>query len=253
MLAMLRRHFISSIVLTAVVLVFLTIYVAVVYAIGQVAFKQKVDGSFIIRDSQVVGSSLIGQAFTNEKGEPLPQYFQSRPSQTEVKAYNASSSGASNFGPGSPKLIGLVPGFNTASKANPYATKEDPNCVPTNKKGDPVPEPEPGEQLEKKDGAYVCYPETIPERVKAYREFNGLPAGAAVPVDAVTASASGLDPEISIANADLQAPRVARVRKLPLATVMALMKRYTHSRSIGFLGEPGVRVLELNLALERTG
>ncbi|HYB22527.1 MAG TPA: potassium-transporting ATPase subunit C, partial [Solirubrobacteraceae bacterium] len=77
MLQMLRRHFISSIILTAVVLVFLGLYVAVVYAIGQVAFKDKADGSFVARDGQVVGSSLIGQAFTNEKGEALPQYFQS--------------------------------------------------------------------------------------------------------------------------------------------------------------------------------
>jgi len=251
MLSMLRRHFVSSIILTGVVLVFLAGYVAVVYAIGQVAFKGKADGSFITRDGQVVGSSLIGQAFTNEKGEVLQQYFQSRPSQTEVKAYNASSSGASNFGPGSPKLIGLVPGFNT--KTNPYATKEDPYCVPTNEKGAPVPEPEPGEKLAKKNGSYVCDSETIPERARAYRELNELPANAAVPIDAVTASASGLDPEISIANADLQAPRVAKVRKLPLATVVALVKKYTHSRSLGFLGEPGVRVLELNLALDRTG
>lgn len=251
MLQMLRRHFISSIILTAVVLVFLGLYVAAVYAIGQVAFKHKADGSFITRDGQVVGSSLIGQAFTNEKGEALLQYFQSRPSETEVKAYNASDSGASNLGPGSAKLIGLVPGFNT--KTNPYATKEDPYCVPTNEKGAPEPEPEPSEKLAKKDGAYVCDSETIFERAKAYRELNELPANAAVPVDAVTASASGLDPEISLANADLQAPRVAKRRKLPLATVLALVKTYTHSRSLGFLGEPGVRVLELNLALDRTG
>ena len=74
-----------------------------------------------------------------------------------------------------------------------------------------------------------------------------------VPDDAVTASASGLDPQISIMNADLQAPRVARVRHLPVATVLALVKKYTAGRSLGFLGEPGVNVLKLNLALDRTG
>lgn len=252
MMDTLRRHFVSSIILTAVVLVFIGMYVAIVYGIGQVAFKHKADGSFITRDGHVVGSALVGQSYTNEKGEPLKQYFQSRPSQTEEKEYNSSSSGASNFGPGSAKLIGIVPGFNTTAKVDPYATKEDPNCVPTNEEGDPEPEPEAGEKLAKKDGVYVCYSDTIPERAKAYRELNELPANAPVPVDAVTASASGLDPEISIANADLQAPRVARARKLPLATVMALVKKYTHSRSLGFLGEPGVRVLELNLALDRT-
>ncbi|MGA2320972.1 MAG: potassium-transporting ATPase subunit C [Solirubrobacteraceae bacterium] len=247
---MLRRHFTTSIILTVFVLVFLTLYLLVVYAIGQVAFKSSADGSFISRNGQVVGSRLIGQAFTNETGEALPQYFQSRPSETEEHAYNASISGASNFGPGSAKLIGFVPGFNTPSKTNPFATKEEPYCVPTNEKGAAVTEPEPGEKLAKKNGSYVCDSETIPERVKAYRELNELPASVRVPVDAVTASASGLDPEISIANADLQAPRVAKVRKLPAPQVLALVKKYTHSRSLGFLGERGVNVLELNLALD---
>lgn len=252
MFAMLRRHCVSSVILTVFVLVFITIYLAVVWGIGQLAFKHEVDGSFITRNGQVVGSRLIGQAFTNENGEPLRQYFQSRPSATEEFAYNATKSGASNLGPGSPKLVGFLPGFNTPSKAaNPYATREEPYCVPTNEEGEPVIEPEPGEKLVKKNGAYACDSETIPERVKAYRELNELPASVRVPVDAVTASASGLDPEISIANADLQAPRVAKVRKLQASEVLALVKKYTHPRSLGFLGEPGVNVLELNLALDR--
>lgn len=75
---------------------------------------------------------------------------------------------------------------------------------------------------------------------------------ARIPVDAVTTSASGIDPHISPANARLQAPRVAAVRHLPLATVQALVRRHTAGRSLGFLGEPGVNVLELNLALDRT-
>jgi K+-transporting ATPase ATPase C chain len=87
-------------------------------------------------------------------------------------------------------------------------------------------------------------------RVAAYRRFNGLAASTPVPVDAVTASASGLDPEISPANARLQAPRVARARLLPLAQVLALVREQTDGRSLGFLGEPGVNVLELNLALD---
>ena len=87
-------------------------------------------------------------------------------------------------------------------------------------------------------------------RVAAYRRLNGLAANTPVPVDAVTASASGLDPEISPANARLQAPRVARARNLPLAQVLALVREHTDRRSLGFLGEPGVNVLELNLALD---
>ncbi len=91
---------------------------------------------------------------------------------------------------------------------------------------------------------------SVRERAASYRRFNGLSEGTPVPVDAVTASASGLDPEISVANARLQAPRVARARDLPLARVLLLLRRHTTGRSLGFLGEPSVNVLELNLALD---
>lgn len=89
----------------------------------------------------------------------------------------------------------------------------------------------------------------VRQGVAAYRQENGLPADAAVPVDAVTASASGLDPHISPANARLQAPRVASARGLPVERVLRLVDRHTDRRALGFLGEPGVNVLELNLAL----
>jgi len=75
--------------------------------------------------------------------------------------------------------------------------------------------------------------------------------GAKVPVDAANSSASGIDPDISVANADIQAHRVAAVRHLPMSTVMQLVSKYTHRRGIGFSGEPGVNVLQLNLALDR--
>lgn len=88
-------------------------------------------------------------------------------------------------------------------------------------------------------------------RAFAYRLENGLPSAAAVPVDAVTASASGLDPQISPENARIQAPRVARVRRLKLDRVLALIDRSTAGRPLGVLGEPAVNVLELNLALDR--
>jgi K+-transporting ATPase ATPase C chain len=92
---------------------------------------------------------------------------------------------------------------------------------------------------------------SVAARAIAYRQLNGLPAGARVPVDAVTASGSGLDPDISVANALDQAPRVARARHLPARQVLALVHRYTQARQWGFLGEPTVNVLELNLALDR--
>jgi K+-transporting ATPase ATPase C chain len=86
----------------------------------------------------------------------------------------------------------------------------------------------------------------IEERRAAYRDANGADA----PIDALTASGSGLDPDISPANARLQASRVARARALSVAKVLALIDEHTDSRSLGFLGEPGVNVLELNLALD---
>ena len=90
----------------------------------------------------------------------------------------------------------------------------------------------------------------VTQRVTDYRELNGLAASARVPVDAVTASGSGLDPDISVANARLQAPRVARARGLPDDQVLALVDAHTDDRPFGFLGEKTVNVLDLNLALD---
>jgi K+-transporting ATPase ATPase C chain len=90
----------------------------------------------------------------------------------------------------------------------------------------------------------------VTERAVAYRTFNDLPPNAVVPVDAVTASASGLDPDISVANALDQAPRVARARHLATARVIALVHQHTTAAQWGFLSEPAVNVLELNLALD---
>ncbi|MEO9223817.1 MAG: K(+)-transporting ATPase subunit C [Acidimicrobiales bacterium] len=91
----------------------------------------------------------------------------------------------------------------------------------------------------------------VRDRAKAYRDENGLAANAKVPVDAVTASASGLDPDISVANARIQARRIAHARHASLAQVLKLVRANTDPRGLGFLGEPGVNVLELNLALDR--
>lgn len=92
--------------------------------------------------------------------------------------------------------------------------------------------------------------DSIRARVERYRRMNGLPASEKVPPDAVMASGSGLDPEISLANARLQAGRVARVRGLPPEQVEELVRKHTRGRGLGFLGEPGVNVLTLNLALD---
>ncbi len=192
---------------TVLVLTVLTgiVYPLAVLGVGQLAFNEQANGSLVERDGTIVGSSLLGQAFTG------PTYFHTRPS-----AAGAAASGSLVDGlPADPADLSLV-----ASGAS--------NLGPTN------------EDLLA----------TVKERVEAYRVENHLPADAPVPVDAVTASGSGLDPHISVANAELQAPRVAAERRLPLAAVVDLVKTHTSGRNLGFLGEKGVNVLELNLALD---
>jgi len=195
---MLRAQLVPAVMLTVLASVVLGIaYPLATYGIGQLAFGHQADGSLISRDNQIVGSSLLGQSFTDARGNPLPDYFQPRPS-AAGSGYDATASAASNLGPSDPKLL-----------------------------------------------------DAIRERAAAYRAFNHLPADAAVPVDAVTASGSGLDPDISVANAELQSPRVAAVRHLPPEAVAALVRGHTTGRALGFLGETVVNVVELNLALDQ--
>ena len=254
-----RRHLITAAAATLVLAVITgIIYPAAVWAIGQGVFNYRANGSFIKNThGQVVGSALIGQEFLDKQGNPLPQYFQPRPSDAGT-GYTANASAGSNLGPGDPRLVGFIPGLNTldlngnTSATNPFATADDPYCVPTDAKtGDPVISPSAGQEYAKnKDGTYICDANTVPQRAIAYRQLNGLDAKAIVPVDAVTASFSGLDPDISVANADLQAPRVAKARNLPLDTVTGLVKAHTDDRLLGVIGEKTVNVLDLNLALD---
>lgn len=167
-------------VLTVVVGV---LYPLAIWGVGRVVFSERADGSLVRHDGEVVGSSLIGQAFEG------PAWFVGRPD-----AFDPAASGPSNLGPTNPEL-----------------------------------------------GAAVS------ERLDAIRSSDG---GSQVPVDAVTGSGSGLDPHISPAYARLQAPRVAEARGLELSDVMALIDEHTEGRTLGFLGEPRVNVLGLNVALE---
>ena len=241
-------------------------YPLVVTGIAQVGIRDKANGSLVTRGGHVVGSHLIGQSFTDAEGNPLPQYFQSRPSAASgasaktTAGYDPTLSGASNYGPTNPLLVGFIPGLNTVdrrgnpSTTNPFATPDDPYCVPTDRKGNPVSKPSAGQQYAKNsDGSYVCDANTVPERVLAYRQLNRLASDAKVPIDAVTASASGLDPDISVANARLQAQRVARARHLPSTAVQRLVADHRSNRTVGVLGETTVNVLALNLALDRLG
>ena len=254
---MIRRQLITALVVVVMMTVALgLVYPLVVTGVAQVAFHGKANDSIVKVDGKAVGSSLLGQSFTDKDGNPIPKYFQSRPS-AAGSGYDASVSSASNLGPSNPNLIGNIPGVSITDKTNPYATPSDPYCVPvqsTDKDGNDITDKAGNPVYDKnKDGTYACNSGTVPERVLAYRRLNGLAANVKVPVDAVTASASGLDPDISIANADLQAPRVAEARHLPVGTVLAQVKAHTDGRALGFLGEKAVNVLELNLALDRLG
>ena len=252
---MLRRYLVPSVVLTAIVAVALgLVYPLAMTGVGHVLFPFRTNGSLITQNGKVIGSALIGQEFLDKQGNPDPRYFQPRPSDAGT-GYDASVSSASNLGPGDPRLIGNVPGVNLTTKTNPYATPDDPWCVPvqaTDKDGNDITDKAGNPVYEKnKDGTYVCNSSTVPERAIAYRSFNNLPKTTKLPVDAVTASGSGLDPDISPANALLQAPRVAEARHLPVATVVALVHKHTDGRQFGFLGEKTVNVLDLNLALDK--
>jgi K+-transporting ATPase ATPase C chain len=200
-----RRQLVPAIIAMVVFTVlFGVVFPLVVTGIGQLVFHDQANGSIVEEHGKKVGSSLIGQAFTDKNGAPKPQYFQSRPSNAvgasgDTKAgYDPTYSSGSNYGPSNPDFLKLVS-----------------------------------------------------QRVKAYRKLNGLSADVLVPIDAVTASASGLDPDISVANARLQAARVARERGIPVAQVRTLIDEHTQGRDLGILGEKTVDVLALNLALDR--
>lgn len=171
-------------------------YPLLVTGMAQVLFPRQANGSLIVKDGQIVGSALIGQAFDD------PKYFWGRPSATGTYPYNAfnaenlTASAGSNFGPLNPALMAMVQARLAALKA----------VDPTN---------------------------TQP-----------------IPVDLVTASASGLDPHISPAAAAYQRDRVARARGLDPAVLQPLIDQHTLGRDLGWLGERRVNVLELNLALD---
>lgn len=211
-------------------------YPLLVTGVGQVIFPGKADGSLIKRDGKVVGSALIGQQFYENvigangkvemsKGSPVtqpdPKYFQTRPSGTDP-ADNAEYTEFADYGPNSTVTLAALQGNITT---------------------------------------YLCMNSSVPYTTCDSKGFSAsdtlydphITKASQIPVDGVDTSASGIDPDISVANAKIQAYRVAAVRHLSLATVDRFVAKYTTARSLGFLGEPGVDVLELNLALDRTG
>jgi potassium-transporting ATPase KdpC subunit len=179
------------------------IYPVVMFGIAQAAFHKQANGSLVSYQGRVVGSSLLCQEFVDAKGNPLPQYFQPRPSNAAdatVKTdygCNPLFSAASNLGPNNPDLVQL-----------------------------------------------------IKTRQKQVAAFDHVKISQ-IPPDAVTASASGLDPYISPQNAAIQVDRVAAARHVSPAAVEALVQQNTKGRTLGFLGESRVNVLTLNIALNQ--
>jgi len=256
-------------------------YPLVMVAVGRIpGLSDKADGSLVAH-----GSSLIGQAFTDKDGNPVAKYFQSRPS-AAGDGYDPTSTSASNLGPESvvdtlsdnpddakqslltqvcerSLAIGKLEGVDGS---RPYCTSDGVGAVlavfyrdgltgpitrvvSVNQTGTPFLASYKGVTVEpaKNGEDYVAEGGVItPIRGNA-------PAKPVVPSDAVTASASGLDPDISPAYANLQAPRIARERSMTLDQVQKLIKEHTDGRALGFMGEPGVNVLELNMALDATG
>ena len=180
----------AGVLLTALTVLTGGLYPLIVTGIGRALFPAAAAGSILERDGHALGSSLIGQSFTD------PGHFWSRPSATTPQPYNGSASTGSNLGPLNPALLGALKARLAALHAA-----------------------DPG---------------------------NAAP----VPADLVTASASGLDPHISLAAAYYQAARVARARGLDDGRVRALIAAHGEGRLFGILGEPRVNVLELNLAVD---
>ncbi|MFD9668825.1 potassium-transporting ATPase subunit C [Rhodococcus sp. NPDC059968] len=267
------------------------------------SLHENAEGSIVEVNGRTVGSTLIGQLFTDADGNPLVQYFQSRPS-AAGDGYDPTSTSASNLGPESivdtaadPALIraGMDPadaGF-TASLLTTVCTRSQsvgqlegvdgsrPFCTPggvgavlsvigpRDSRGNvvnptrviSVNEPCPGDPAAPVTPFLGAYEGVRVECAEFGADYaigqivpirGDAPANPAVPADAVTASGSGLDPHISPAYADLQATRVAAARAIPVDQVRALIADHQDGRTLGFLGEPRVNVLELNIALDQT-
>lgn len=251
-------------------------YPLAVTAVAQFpGLRGRADGSLLTAHGRVVGSRLLAQPFTGKDGNPLPQYFQERPSAVD---YDPTSSGASNLGPesiidrpGRPSLLtrvcarSLAVGrLEHASGARPYCTPDGVGAVLAVFYARPgyrgaVTHAVSVNQLcpvrpfvtRYADAPVTC---AVPSADYAAGKIVAIrgtaPADPAVPADAVTASGSGLDPDISPAYARLQEARVARTRGITLAQVDALVRAATSGRTFGFFGEPVVDVLELNARLD---
>lgn len=218
------------------------VYPALITALAQAAFRDRANGSLVVLNGQVVGSRLLGQNFTR------PEYFHPRPSAAGA-GYDPTASAGTNLGPTSAKL------FNGTTKLDDQKRE----IVDFDGLKDRI--------------VHYCVDNGIPfdasrpleafidargnlDDVALIKAFNDERSPLVVtprtllPADAVTTSASGLDPHISPRNAELQTARVARARGVSIEQVKSLVEEHTQARTLGILGEPAVNVLELNLALD---
>ncbi|MCK2215232.1 potassium-transporting ATPase subunit C [Actinomadura sp. ATCC 31491] len=258
-----RRHLAALRALLVLTAVTGVLYPLAATGAAQALFNHQANGSMVAGGH---GSALIGQSFTDAAGHPVRKYFQSRPS-AAGDGYDPTATSASNLGPedvidtpGRPSLLTQVCARSKAvgelegvSGARPYCAPDGVGAVLKVLPGRAVSVNQPcpatpfvveyqGLKVEcARPGQDHAAGRTVPVRGEAE---------AVVPADAVTAGGSGLDPHISVAYADLQAPRVAAERGLSLDRVKALIARHTTGRALGFMGEPVVNVLELNLALD---
>jgi potassium-transporting ATPase KdpC subunit len=215
--SVLRQHLAGLRMLLIFTVICGIIYPVAMWGLAQWLFPYQANGSLVSYKGRAVGSSLLCQEFVNAKGQPLPQYFQPRPSfaivgwsLTQLKngKYVVKGTGPNNYG--------CNPLYSSASN------------------------------LGNNNPAQIQF---VEQRQKQIAAFDRVPISK-IPSDAVTASGSGLDPDITPANAAIQVDRVAAARHITPAQVEALVKQYTTGRTLGFLGAPTVNVLLLNIALD---
>jgi K+-transporting ATPase ATPase C chain len=274
---------------TLLILTVLTgiLYPLAITAVAQLpGLKHRADGSLVTVGGTTVGSSLIGQAFVDKDGNPLVQYFQSRPSAAGA-GYDPTATSASNLGPesivdvlpdparkddaGKPSLLTQVCTRSAAVGKLEGVDGSRPYCTPGGvgavlgvfyRDGSTGPVTRVVSLDEACPAApfVATYQGVSVECARFGDDYSkavvigirgAAPATPAVPADAVTASGSGLDPQISVGYARLQAARVAKTRGIDLAAVRQLIDKYTSSRALGFIGEPAVSVLPLNIALDQ--
>ncbi len=208
------------------------IYPGIVTALAQVIFPYQANGSLHTVNGKVIGSDLIGQYWTSTK------YFHGRPSATlsattgKPAPYSADNSSASNIGPTNGSLINgngtqvtVTAGTPAPAGSTPVAGQKNTYYIP---------------------GTYAG----VKNYADQFRQENGLAPNTPLPSDIVTASGSGLDPDISVEAANLQVNRIAQVRGLSVSKVQQMVNDHVHGRFLGIFGEPYINVLELNLALD---